>query len=171
MNPETYEKAAVVLRYLFAAAGVFIALRCVYMCLRDGLRAVRLRDSADKYGAVALLSVLPADKRGRAQEIPVGRNGLVGAGGRSDVRIRGMGLKGRHFDYEIRASRMYISPIKAGSVSYLGKRAGEDASGTLVLSPGDRVLAGRASIGFKMLKTPRNPASPMNNKVFRVKGK
>ena len=171
MNPETYEKAAVLLRYAFAALGVAIALRCIYMCLKDGMRASKLNDSARKYGAVAMLSVLPAQKRGRAQEIPIGRNGLVGAGSRCDVRIRGMGLKSRHFDYEIRASRMIISPMKADSVSFLGKRAGEDASGMIELSQGDRILAGCASIGFKMLKTPKNPASPMNSKVFRPKGK
>ncbi|MBQ6645133.1 MAG: hypothetical protein IJM56_00455 [Clostridia bacterium] len=170
MNPGTYERVAVVLRYVFAAFGAFIALRSVYMCLKDGLRAAKLSDSADKYGAVAVLSVLPADRRGKAQEIPIGRNALVGSGARSDVRIRGMGLKGRHFDYEIRASKMYIAPLKADSVSYLGKRADEDASGTLVISPGERILAGRASIGFKMLGTPRNPASPMNSKVFKSKG-
>lgn len=170
MNPGIYEKAAVVLRYVFAAFGVFIALRAAYMCLKDGLRASKLSDSADKYGAVAVLSVLPADKRGRAQEIPIGRNALVGSGARSDVRIKGMGLRGRHFDYEIRASRMYISPLRADSVSYLGKRADEDTSGTLVIAPGERILAGRASIGFKMLGTPRNPVSPMNSKVFKPKG-
>ena len=171
MNPGTYEKAAVLLRYVFAAFGVFIALRSVYMCLKDGMRASKLSDSADKYGAVALLSVLPADKRGRAQEIPIGRNALVGSGARSDVRIRGMGLKSRHFDYEIRSSKMYISPLRADSVSYLGKRSDEDVSGTLVIAPGERILAGKASIGFKMLNTPRNLASPMNSKVFKLKGK
>ena len=171
MNSGTYEKAAVLLRYIFAGTGAFIAIRSAYMCLKDGLRAAKLRDSADKYGTVAELSILPADRRGRAQEISVGRNGLVGSGARCDVRIRGMGLKGRHFDYEIRAARMYVSPLHPDSVSYLGKRANEDASGTLVLSPGDRLLAGRASIGFRMAKAPRNPVSPMNTKVFRAKGK
>lgn len=171
MDSGTYEKAAVLLRYLFAAAGVFIALRSITMCLRDGIKASRLSESAEKYGAVAILNVLPADRRGRAQEIPIGRNALVGSGAKSDVRIKGMGLRRRHFDYEIRSSRMYISPLRAGSVSYLGKRAGEEPSGTLVLSPGDRILAGGASIGFKMLGKPRNSASPMNSKVFKEKGK
>lgn len=170
MDAGTYEKIAVLMRYLFAAVGAFVALRSLYMCLKDGVRASRLRESADKYGAVAVLNVLPADKRGKGQDIPIGRNGLVGAGSKSDVRIKGMGLKGRHFDYEIRAAVMYISPLHAGSVSYLGKRSGEEAAGVLDLHEGERVLAGGASIGFKMLKTPKSAASPMNAKVYRKKG-
>ena len=171
MNPDTYEAVAVLMRYPLAVAVVFIAARAAFMCIKDGCRAVRLRDSADRYGAVAYIHVLPADRQGKAQKLPIGRNGLVGSGSRSDVRIKGMGLRGRHFDYEIRASRMYISPIRADSVSYLGRRAGEDASGILVLDPGDKILAGRAAIGFSMLKTPRNAASPMNEKVFRSQGR
>ena len=171
MSPETYEKAAVLMRYPLAVAGLFIALRALYMTVKDGYRAGKLRQGELRYGAVAMLTVVPADKRGKAQKLPVGRNGCIGSSSRSDVRIKGMGLKSRHFDYEIRSSQMHISPVAAEDLSLLGKRAGEEIRGTLVLSPGDKLLAGKAVISFQMLKLPKSSTSPMNSKVYSAKGK
>ena len=171
MSPETYEKAAVVLRYVFAAAGVFITLRAAYMAVKDGYKASKIRQGELKYGAVAVMSVYPADRRGKPQKMPIGRNGCVGSGLKSDIRIRGMGLKSRHFDYEINASRMYIFSLGEGDVQLLGKRADEESAQRLELAPGEKILAGRAMISFAMLKTPNGSVSPMNSKVYRSKGK
>ncbi len=171
MSPETYEKLAVVLRYLFALAGAFVALRAVYMALVDGRKAAAIRQSELKYGAVAMLTVLPADRHGKAQRLPIGRNGSVGSGHKSDIRIKGMGLRGRHFDYEIRACRMYVFSLREGDVQLVGRRASEGAPENIELNPGDRILAGKAAMSFSMLKTPRVTKSPMNSKVFKAKGR
>ncbi len=171
MEVQTYEKLAVIMRYPLALAGVFIALRALYMAFKDGVRASRLRSGEAKYGAVAMLSVLPAERRGKAQRIPILRNGCVGSSGASDVRIKGMGLAGRQFDYEIRSGLMHISLIRSAGVSLVGKRANEEITSTIALAPGEKLMAGRAVIGFEMLKTPRGANSPAGNKVYRLKGK
>ena len=121
MNHDTYLRIALLMRYVLAGAGLFTALWALHAALRDQANARQIRRTEAEFGAVAVLFVSPTEKkgafaklRGKSEEKPprLGRSGSVGSGRAADVRIKGIGLDRRHFDYEIDKKTMRVFPVQ-----------------------------------------------------------
>ncbi|MBR4235136.1 MAG: hypothetical protein IKR85_03630 [Clostridia bacterium] len=163
----TYQVWALVLRYVLAALGLAVALRALYMTVRDGRSAARIRATHNSYGAVGVLSVLPAGKLGKAQKYSLARSGSVGGGSKCDVRIKGMGLKNPHFEYEITRRTLQITPASGGDVRMPGDKSAR--AGTFSVAQGQHILAGRAEMCFQLSKPRAAARSPLNKRVYREK--
>ncbi|MBR5751906.1 MAG: hypothetical protein IKX84_05905 [Clostridia bacterium] len=179
MNHDTYLRIALLMRYVLAGAGLFTALWALHAALRDQANARQIRRTEAEFGAVAVLFVSPTEKkstlaklRGRSEEKPprLGRSGSVGSGRAADVRIKGMGLDRRHFDYEIDKKTMRVFPVRPGGVRKYGK-PGDGDNGVLEFGPGEKICAGKAEMYFLMVRRSREPESPMNRRAYRNKRK
>ena len=161
MAYDVYQSAALVLRYAFAGAGLFIAGRCAYMCMRDGRQARFLRAQAGETGAVAKLSVYT---HGGAPIVkPLNREGVVGAGRGSDVRVPRAGLERRHFAYEMVNGQLRVTPI-GGADLFDGDQKPARA---LSVPPGGCFYAGDAKLEYRLI---RQTAEPISAAVKRTYG-
>ena len=163
--PAAYRTAALLMRYPLVALGVLIALRGAYMAFVDLRRAARIRRREGENSAVAVLTCLPSDRQGESKRLPLTRSGCVGSSGGADVTVKGCGLKARHFEYEIRDGMMEVTPLPGAKVSKVN--ADGDA---LNVRPGEKLLAGKAVIFFKLIRRAAKPVSPGYRRVYRRKG-
>ncbi|MBO7358495.1 MAG: hypothetical protein J6U72_01575 [Clostridia bacterium] len=163
--PAAYRTAALLMRYILAALGVSIAFRSAYMAFVDMRRAARIRRQEGENSAVAVLFCLPSDKQGKGKRLPLTRSGCVGSSSGADVSVKDRGLKPRHFEYEIRDGVMEVTPAPGAKVS---KVKADD--GSLVVKPGEQLLAGKAVVYFKLIRRAARPVSPGYRRVYRRKG-
>lgn len=160
MAYDVYQSAALVLRYAFAGAGLFIAGRCAYMCVRDGKQARFLRTQAGETGAVAKLSVLthgsaPVVKR-------LNREGVVGSGRGSDVRVPRAGLEKRHFSYELVNGQLRVASV-GGADLFDGD---QKPARTLSVPPGGCFYAGDAKLEYRLIRQSAEPVSSAAKRAY-----
>ena len=108
-----------------------------------------------------------AGKLGKAQKYSLARSGSVGGGSKCDVRIKGMGLKNPHFEYEITRRTLQITPASGGDVRMPGDKSAR--AGTFSVAQGQHILAGRAEMCFQLSKPRAAARSPLNKRVYREK--
>lgn len=166
MGSSLYRTAALLLRYLFTAAGIGIAAHALWMSVKDLRRSRLAREQAPD--SVAVLTALPADHTGKPLKTYIERSGSVGSGRSCDIRFRKSGLKSRHFDYEITHRSMVIACAPGAKIIVPGSK--NPPSDRLILSPGERFLAGKLAFRFQLVKPAGQPVSPMNRRVYRAKG-
>ncbi len=167
MSHDTYLRIALLMRYLFSAAGAFIAFWALFTALRDSRRATALKRRERKLGVVALLHVKRADGQGNEQRVPLRRSGCAGAGRLCDARIRWMGLDDQLFDYDFENRQMTLYPRHPGGISL--DRGGADAitEAEIKLESGKKFYAGRAVMYFKLLAPAREFVSAGYRRVYR----
>lgn len=156
-----YQSAALILRYVFVLAGVFMAARAVYMTVRDSGRGAYLRSSSYKTGAVAVLYFKDARYGIRSQTLP--RECLVGAGRNCDARITGVGLERRHFYAEMIDCKLRITPIGAASV---GTEKDIPVKEGVEIAPGEYFFAGDTKFRYIVLRAKAKPLSPMTKRAY-----
>ncbi len=156
-----YQSAALILRYAFVLAGVFMAARAVYMTARDARRGAYLRSGAIRTGAVAEL--LYKDRRGEVRRHMLPREGLAGAGRNCDVRISGAGLEKRHFYAEMVGGRLRVTPIGAAGV---GLEKDAPARNVVEIAPGEYFFAGDVKFRYIVLRAKAKPRSPMAKRAY-----
>ena len=174
MSHDTYLRIALLMRYVLAGAGLFIALWALYAALRDQANALRIRRTETEHGAVAMLTViLPEKKRVFGMRtsrsgnlvLRLGRCGSVGSGRIADARIKSVGLDRRHFDYEIDKRRMRVFPSRPGGVRRVGSPS-DDGESVLEFAPQEKICAGKAVMYFQMIKRSGKMESPMNRRAY-----
>ena len=149
MAYDVYQSAALVLRYAFAGAGLFIAGRCAYMCMRDGRQARFLRAQAGETGAAPIVK-------------PLNREGVVGAGRGSDVRVPCAGLERRHFAYEMVNGQLRVTPI-GGADLFDGDQKPARA---LSVPPGGCFYAGDAKLEYRLIRQTAEPISAAAKRTY-----
>ncbi len=160
MAYDAYQSAALVLRYAFAGAGLFIAGRCAYMCVRDGKQARFLRAQASETGAIAKLSVYTNDGAPVVKQL--NREGVVGAGRGSDVRVPRAGLEKRHFSYEMVNGQLRVTSI-GGADLFDGD---QKPAHTLSVSPGGCFYAGDAKLEYRLIRQSAEPVSSAAKRAY-----
>ena len=160
MAYDVYQSAALVLRYAFAGAGLFIAGRCAYMCVRDGKQARFLRAQAGETGAIAKLSVLT---NGAPPVVkPLNREGVVGSGRGSDVRVPRAGLERRHFAYEIVKGQLRVTPI--GDADLFD--GDQKPARAVTVAPGACFYAGDAKLEYRLIRQVAEPISAAAKRTY-----
>lgn len=160
MAYDFYQSAALLLRYGFTVAGLFVAGRGAYMTLRDGRRARGLRADARETGALAVLDVVTPD--GQTRKIRIGREGVAGGGRVCDVRVPQAGLRRRHFSYEIVGGRLRVIALEDAVIRTVSGVACPE----LMLHPGERFVAGKARLRFHVMRVRTAPISPCARRVY-----
>lgn len=160
MAYDFYQSAALILRYGFSAAGLFIAGRAAYMTVRDGRRARSLRSRTRETGVIAVLQA--TDARGKTREYPLEREGTAGSSRGSDVKIADCGLEKKHFYYEFREGVLRVTSLNGAEL--------RNEKGALVAEcdvlPGGQFLANRARFRFCVMRVKTMPLSPAAKRAY-----
>ena len=160
MAYDFYQSAALILRYGFTAAGLFIAGRGMYMTVRDGQRARLLRADAKETGAIAVLDVITPD--GDTRKVPIGREGVAGAGRSCDARIGHAGLAKRHFVYQFVNGCLRVIALDDSEI----RTTDGELLPALLLRPGDCFMAGKTRFCFHVMRVRNSPLSPAAKKAY-----
>ena len=168
---DAYESAALVLRFLFLLLGAGIFLRAAWMTFRDSARARSLRQMEEKTAAIAYFSVI--DSRGRKINVPIPREGTVGAQWKCDVKIGGVRLERKHFYFEIIDGGIVITPLE-GAVTPVApdlmevkpESDGEGPYDIKVLRPGRTFACGDAQFKYIVNRISVKPVSPALKRAY-----
>ena len=152
MNAPTYETVALVLRYPLSLAGLYIALKAVFMCVHDSRNAQALRQDEDDASCVGKLR-LSSSKSNRMSEFSLSREGSLGESRVSDIRI---GSVGGQFYYEISEGSLWLTPLEGAQV----KIDGRAYKGLTEIADGESFELGGAKLKFVLRKSPVTPLSP-----------
>ena len=102
MPENLYELIALGARYVFAGLMVLIVLRAWRITLVDSRRAAALRRLSPQTGLSGELLVLDGDGKARkGMRYPVIREGMIGSGRRSDIRIRHASIRRKHAYFQL----------------------------------------------------------------------
>ena len=166
MNHDTYLRIALLMRYLFSAAGAFIACWALFTALRDSRRATALKRRERKLGVVANLHVKRTDGRDGEQCVPLWRSGSAGAGRMCESRIRKMGLDDQLFDYDFENRTMVLYPRNPGEFS-LSSGGSAVTKAEIELESGQKLYVGRTVMYFKLLAPAKEFVSAGYRRVYR----
>lgn len=157
MNKDVFELLSLTMRYVFTGLMLLIVLRAARGALIDSRRAARLRRLSPMTGLSGELVLLDGlQKTPRGMRWPVIREGAIGASRRSDIRIRGASLRGRHALFQLTESRLTIRTHAAARMrDALGNPAKE-----LTLMDGDSFYLGSAHL-LLVLAVPDLPRKPV----------
>ena len=151
MPEATFEILSLLMRYVFAALGVLIALTALRWLLREHRVHSREQRQLPTAGQIGVLEFADSGER-----LPLTQEGLVGAGASCDVVIRRRGLKKRHFAYRFQPRRgVEIIPCRGARVTVNGQKA---RAGQFALS-GALIEAGEATFRLRLYKRLRLPAA------------
>ena len=160
MNGNVYESCALVLRYAFVLAGAFILVRSAFMTLMDTRRAKVIRSTEAETGVLAHFSL--SGEKVPNERYPLYKEGTVGSGRASDLKISGAGLEKKHFYYEIYDGAIEITPLDGAAVFF----EGEEITDFLSLRPGGTFRCGRAQFKYIVNRIPVKPVSPTTRRLY-----
>ena len=152
MPEAAFEILSLLMRYVFAALGVLIALTALRWLFREHRVHSREQRQLPSAGQIGVLEFADSGER-----LPLTQEGLVGSGASCDVVIRRRGLKKRHFSYRFQPRRgVEIIPCRGARVSVNGRPA---RAGQFALS-GALIQVGEVTLRLRLLKRLRLPSEP-----------
>ena len=111
-----YEILSLAARYFFAVLMVLIVLRAWRITVRDNRRAKVLREGSIETGCVGQWVV--GNNSRSPLLVPILREGVLGASGRADMRIKGRDILPQHAHIEARQGGLLIRPIGKAKVAF-----------------------------------------------------
>ena len=159
---DTYETAALLLRFLFLFLGAAVFVRAAWMTFKDSARASYLRQAEEKTGIIAHFSV--TDERGRGMTVPLLREGTVGSQWKADIRIGGAGLEKKHFYYEIIDGGIVSTPLDGAFIKLEEKP--EEIYDAETLRPGHVFFAGTVQFKYVVNRIAVKPISPPLKRAY-----
>ena len=154
MAYDFYQSAALILRYIFAAAGVWIAGYALYTVLCDGRRARILRGYAHQTETLCILDERCPDRK--TFRYLLDREGYAGAGSGCDIRISGDEFLGRHFHYNLTNGCLYVSALPNAEILDMNGQSVKK----ITLTPGASFRVGQTRFRFRVMRVVTRPLSP-----------
>lgn len=139
IRSDIYELIALIARYWFAVVIVLFVIRAWRITIVDNRRAKVLRSFAASTGQLGeLMVVRGAGRIRRGMRYPILQEGLLGASGKADIRIRNSAVKKRHAHFKITPEGLLLTSIAGAPLSFSDGNAGR----RLLATDGDTLVFG-----------------------------
>jgi len=165
MSANAYELLALAMRYVFAGLMLLIVLRAWRISAIDSRRAARLRKLSPDTGIIGEMLVVNGGERAKpGMHYPVTLEGTIGAGRRSDIRIRHSSVRSRHAIFQMTDEGLFVR----GHASARIRDGHGRTARQLVLKDGDILRIGDVALMLVLTEADSAPEE-INRRVLRAK--